>query len=78
MPLGFRIESSRATLDSHFAYQASLHQVAQIVIDGSPRRARIEPVDCCKDFGGSGMSRLFNQKRHDSMTLWRNTQTAAR
>src|SRR6185437_10098298 len=78
MPRSFRIKSRRAAFHSHFAHQASLHQVAQIVINRGPGRARIEPVNSFEDLRSRGMSLLLRQERQYRVTLRRAPQTAAR
>jgi hypothetical protein len=72
----FRIKSRGAALDSYFAHQASLHEVAQIVINRSPGRARMDPVHSSEDLRSSRMPLVFHQERHDSVTLGRAPQAA--
>src|SRR5438874_4822341 len=55
MPYAFRIESRCAALHGHFTHQTSLHQVAQIVINRSPGRARIDAVHSFEDLRRCGM-----------------------
>ena len=37
VPHAFRIESRGAAFDSHFAHQASVHEISQVVIRGGSR-----------------------------------------
>ena len=78
MPNAFRIKSRRAALHGHFTHQTSLYQVAQIVINRSPGRARIDAVNSFEDLRRCGMPGLLHQERHDSVALRSAPQTAAR
>src|SRR5437868_2342309 len=78
MPHAFRIKSRRATLHGHFTHQTSLHQVAQIVINRSPGRARIDAVNSFEDLRRCGMPGLLHQERHDGVALRRAPQITAR
>ena len=69
MPHTFRIESRGPTLDGHFADQASLHQVPQIIVSCGPGRARVHTIDGFKNFRSRGMPVGFHQECHDSVTL---------
>src|ERR1035438_8399224 len=60
MPRAFRIKSRRAALHGHFTHQTSLHQIAQIVINRSPGRARIDAVHSFEDLRRCGMLGLLH------------------
>src|SRR5437868_13126318 len=69
MANAFGVESRRAPVHCHFTHQTSLHQVAQIVINRSPRRARIDAVNSFENLRRRGMPGLLHQERHDSVAL---------
>jgi len=78
MPHAFCIKSRRAALHSDFTHQASLYQVAQIVINRSPGRAWIDAVNSFENLRRCGMPGLLHQERHDSVTLRSAPQAAVR
>ena len=77
MPHVFRIESRGAALDGHFTHQTRLHQVPQIVISCSPRRARIQPIHALENFRSRRMPGAFHQKGQDRVALRSAPQSAA-
>ncbi len=73
----FGVESRGTALNGHFSHQARLHQIPQIVVSSGSRTARVPAIDCLEDFGGSGMAVMFQQNRHDGISLRRAAQAAA-
>jgi len=65
MPEAPRIESRRAALHGHFTHQPGFHEVAQIVIDCSPGRTRIDAIHGFEDPRRRGVPGLLHQERHD-------------
>ena len=64
-----RIEAGGAAFDGDFAHQSCLHEVAEIVVSGCARRARVEAIDSLKDFGGGGMAGVLHEKGHHAVAL---------
>jgi len=69
MPHSLCVKSRRTALHGHFAHQAGLHQVAQIVIDRGSGGARIDSVYSFEDFRGRRVAGLFHQERHYCVAL---------
>ena|SRR5579871_467196 len=69
MPHAFGVETRGTALDSNFPYQASPHQVSQIVIRCGPGRAGIDAIDGFENFRGRGMAVTFEQKCHHGVPL---------
>ena len=65
----FCIEARGSALDCHFPHQPRLHEIPQIVISGSPGRARIHAIDGFEDFDSGGMPVLFRQEGHHCVAL---------
>ena len=78
MPEAPRIESRRAALHGHFTHQPGFHEVAQIVIDCSPGRARIDAIHGFEDLRRCGVPGLLHQERHDGVALRSAPQAAVR
>jgi hypothetical protein len=57
-----RIETCGTALDGNFAHEAGLHEIAQIVVSGSPREAWIKAIDSLKYFRGGGMAVVLYQE----------------
>jgi len=77
MQQAFGVESRGAALDRHFAHQACLHQVTQIVISGGPGRAGIGAIHGFEDLDGGGVPVLVHQEGHHSVALRSAAQPAA-
>jgi K+-transporting ATPase c subunit len=77
MAHALKVESSGAALDRNFTYQACSHQVAQIVISRSPRRARICTIHGLKNFRSRRMSLMIRKESHHRIALRSATQAAA-
>lgn len=78
MPHAGCVKSRRAALHGHFTHQTSLHEIAQIVVNRSSGRARIDAVHSFADLRRCGMPGLLHQERHDSVALRRVPQVPAR
>jgi len=77
MAHAFGIEAGGAAFDGDFADQAGFDEVAQIVINGGPGRARVEAIDGFEDFGSGGMAGMLDEEGHNAVTLRRAAQAAA-
>jgi hypothetical protein len=77
MPNAFGVEARGTSFDGHFAHQASLHQIPQIVIGRGPRRTWVQAIDRLENLCSSGMSSVLHQERHDAMALRSTPQPAA-
>ena len=69
MQLVLGVVTRGAAFGGNLADEAGVNEVAEIVIDGGARRARVEAIYGLEDFRGGGVLMVVHEERHDAVTL---------